>query len=47
MTAVAHAHPTISRFGIADDVLHIDGYPVGLFPERAGTTPFFAYERLV
>jgi diaminopimelate decarboxylase len=45
MTAVAHAHPTISRFGIADGVLHIGGYPVGLLAERAGTTPFFAYER--
>ena len=45
MTAVAYAHPTISRFAIADCMLHIGGLPVGLLAERADTTPFFAYER--
>jgi diaminopimelate decarboxylase len=45
MTAVAYAHPTISRFAIADGMLHIGGVPVGLLAERAGATPFFAYER--
>ena len=45
MTAVAYAHPTISRFATADGMLHIGGLPVGLLAERAGATPFFAYER--
>ena len=36
---VAHAHPTISRFAIADGMLHIGGLPVGLLAERAGATP--------
>jgi diaminopimelate decarboxylase len=46
MTAVAaHVHPTISRFAVADGMLHIGGHPVGLLAERAGATPFFAYER--
>jgi diaminopimelate decarboxylase len=45
MTAVAYAHPTINRFAIADGMLHIGGLPVGLLAERAGATPFFAYER--
>lgn len=45
MTAVAYAHPTISRFAIADGMLHMGGLPVGLLAERAGATPFFACER--
>ena len=45
MTAIAYAHPTISRFAIADGMLHIGGLPVGLLAERAGATPLFAYER--
>ncbi|WP_406175497.1 hypothetical protein [Streptomyces sp. NBC_00996] len=45
MTAVAYAHPTISQFAIADGMLHIGGLPVRLLAERAGATPFFAYER--
>ena len=45
MTAVAYAHPTISWIAIADGMLHIGGLPVGLLAERAGATPFFAYER--
>ncbi|MFI2455175.1 alanine racemase [Streptomyces chengbuensis] len=45
MTAGAYAHPTISRFAIADGMLRIGGLPVGLLAERAGATPFFTYER--
>ena len=45
MTAIASTHPTVSRFAIADGMLHIGGLPVGLLAERAGGTPFFAYER--
>jgi hypothetical protein len=30
MIAVAYRDPTISRFAIADGVLHIGGLPVGL-----------------
>ena len=45
MTAIASAHPTVSRFAIADGTLHTGGLPVGLLAERAGGTPFFAYER--
>lgn len=45
MTTVAYAHPTISRFAIADGMLHIGGLPIGLLAERAGATPFFAFER--
>jgi hypothetical protein len=30
MIAVTYAHPTISRFAIADGMLHIGGLPVGL-----------------
>jgi diaminopimelate decarboxylase len=45
MNAGAYAHPTISRFAIADGMLHIGGLPVGLLAERAGATPFSTYER--
>ncbi|MEU2109004.1 hypothetical protein [Streptomyces sp. NPDC019507] len=45
MTAGAYAHPTISRFAIADGMLRIGGLPVELLAERAGATPFFTYER--
>ncbi|MFJ9737223.1 hypothetical protein [Streptomyces sp. NPDC101166] len=43
MTAGAYAHPTISRFAIADGMLRIGGPSVGLLAERAGATPFFTY----
>jgi hypothetical protein len=44
MTAGAYAHPTVSRFAIADGMFHFDGFPIGLPAEPAGATPFFAYE---
>ncbi|MEV6904312.1 hypothetical protein [Amycolatopsis sp. NPDC051372] len=38
MTAVAHAHPTISPFAIANGMLHVGGHPVGLLAECTGAT---------
>ena len=45
MTAVTPLHPAIDRYTVIDGALHIGGHPVGLLAERAGATPFFAYER--
>src|SRR3712207_3040566 len=45
MTLVTAAHPTISRFTLASGQLHIGGHSVRLLAERAGATPFFAYDR--
>lgn len=38
MNSGAYAHPTSSRFAIADGMLHIGGLPVGLPAELAGAT---------
>lgn len=38
-------HPTIALFDAEGDQLAVGGIPVGRLAERAGGTPFFAYDR--
>jgi diaminopimelate decarboxylase len=38
-------HPTVSAFGTRSGCLCVGGVPVDVLAERAGGTPFFAYDR--
>jgi len=38
-------HPTVAGFAVEDGHLLVGGHPVDRLAERAGSTPFFAYDR--
>ena len=47
MIRPTHSPDIIRRYTITDNELLIGGYPVTLLAERAGQTPFYAYDRSV